>query len=155
MICLIIDDNALKTEQLATLVKETVPDVQIETRRSYQSGLKYLLSEHADLVLLDMTMPTYDVTVKEKGGRQRAFAGRDILDELKRRSIVVPVVIATQFETFGDDKKSLSQLCKELENDFPDIYLGTIYYNTKLSEWRDSLIRTSLKLANNLEEPND
>ena len=78
-----------------------------------------------------------------------------ILDELKRRSIVVPVVIATQFEAFGDDKTSLNQLCEELERDFPDICVGTIYYNTKLSEWRDILIGISIKIANKLEESND
>ncbi|QDT44621.1 hypothetical protein Pan241w_47340 [Gimesia alba] len=85
MLTVIIEDDENKRKQLVNFVKELLPSSEITERRSYQSGLKEILGSTPDLVLLDMSMPTFDVTPKDKGGRTRAYAGRDILEEIDRR----------------------------------------------------------------------
>jgi len=54
-----------------------------------------ILAEVPDLVLLDMSMPTFDMTDKDKGGRHRGFGGRDILEDIARRGASTKVVIVT------------------------------------------------------------
>jgi hypothetical protein len=74
-----------------------------------------------------MTMPTYDVTPSERGGRTRVFGGREILRAIARRKLPARVIVVTQFESFGEgkQKKTLSELSQELRRDFPDNYVDT------------------------------
>lgn len=148
----IIEDNPLKAQQITDALLEFDSSIEIEQRRSYQSGLRFLLNDRADLIVLDMTMPTYDITANEKGGRHRPYAGRDVLDEMKRKSIKSKVVVVTQFETFGEglERKSLEVLRGELQNAFPDLYLGTVYYSSKLSGWRIELCNFVKKISEEL-----
>jgi len=90
--------------------------VVLEDAHSMQSGLRALLKQTPDLVLLDMNLPTYDITSEESGGRLQAFAGREILRQLARRNIFVPVVVVTQFDYLGEGRNriALGELDQEL-----------------------------------------
>ena len=138
---LIVEDDSNKCNQLREWLHSKYPSFGITERKSYQSGLKEIVDSKPDLVLLDMSMPTYDITPQDKGGMARAYAGRDILDELVRRKLPASVIVVTQYETFGegDDKKSLSRLTEELSVSFEEIYLGTVYYHPGQSDWQSQL----------------
>jgi CheY-like chemotaxis protein len=138
---LVIDDDPNKMRQLTECIREFAADTQVLQARSYQSGLKAALFEGPDLVVLDMTMPTFDVGGKETGGRERRYAGLQILRQLKRKETAVATVVVTQFEQFGegDDQITLAELRVRLAKEFPGSYLGTIYYQAGDSKWRDEL----------------
>jgi CheY-like chemotaxis protein len=138
---LVIDDDENKLRQMLSFLAATFPDLTLEDRRSYQSGLKALLLDPPDLMLLDMTMPTFDMSNKERGGRERRYAGQLILDELDRKEIIIPVIIVTQFEQFGDgkDRVTLGELKTDLAQSFPQHYLATIYYQAGNSKWMGEL----------------
>jgi len=96
-------------------------DVQVVCARSFNSGLKSLAvgAKRFDLVLLDMTMPTYDVTPSEPtGGSIEHFAGRDLLAQMKLRQIDISVAVITMFVSFGEGSKkmSLANLSQELHS---------------------------------------
>jgi len=143
MQCLIIEDDNYKSEDLQNILKENF-DLSIEIKIAYKSGLIESLKPKYDFILLDMSMLTFDITSKERGGRPRHFAGKEIMLQMKRRNINTPVIIITQFENFGEgtDKINLNDLTKQLE----DIeYLGykkTIFYNMTQNKWQDELIET-------------
>ncbi|ETI90860.1 MAG: Response regulator [Clostridium butyricum DORA_1] len=142
---LIVEDDLNKCNQLKDSLQKKLDNLIIEERKSYQSGLKEIVNNDYDLILLDMSMPTYD-----DGERYRAFAGRDILQQMSRRKINVKTIIITQFETFGDDNKvSIEELRKSLEKAYNEIYCGIIYYKAGLSDWKDELISLVKKLAEN------
>jgi CheY-like chemotaxis protein len=138
---LVVEDDENKSKQVVTCLHQLLPEIHLEERRSYQSGLKEIVLSKPDLVILDMSMPTFDITTKDKGGRARAYAGRDILDELIRRRLETSAIIVTQYETFGEgsDKKTLEQLKKELTNEFPTTFLGAVYYHPSQSDWKRQL----------------
>lgn len=117
------------------------------SRLSYQTGLKEVERGQADWVVLDMTMPTYDVTPSERGGRTRFFGGREILRAIARRKLPARVIVVTQFESFGEgkQKKTLSELSQELRRDFPDNYVDTVFYHPAQTEWREKLACASRK----------
>lgn len=145
---LVIDDDENKLRHILSLLRNTFPDLTIEDRRSYQSGLKALLQEPPDLLLLDMTMPTFDVGSREKGGRERRYAGQEILEELDRKEINLPVIIVTQFEQFGDgkDKVTLQELKEQLAASYPTHYLDTVYYQAANSRWMGELTAAIAKV---------
>jgi CheY-like chemotaxis protein len=143
MRALLVEDDENKRAQILRLVREGWPEAEIETAGSYRGGLDRIQNRQFDLVLLDMTMPTYDIDFDEEGGRPRAFAGRDILRQMERRGIAAPVVVVTQFDKFGEggETKTRDQLDRELAAAHPSNYRGMVYYNTALEGWKEELTR--------------
>ncbi len=139
---LIIEDDANKLAQLSGFVRDTYPDARVSEKRSYQSGLKEIMAgDPPDLLLLDMTLPTYDIGGSEPGGRTRAFAGREILAQMHRRAIRTNVIIVTQYEHFGDghNMKTLAELRDEMLLSYTGLYRGTVFYQPSESGWRVEL----------------
>lgn len=137
----IVEDETRKLERLREVVKAAAPTAVVVEARSFNSGRKVVLEERPDLVVLDMSMPTFDVKKKDKGGRSRGFGGRDILEEVVRRGRSTKVVIVTGFDNFGEGttKKTLDELKQELAHRFPELYLGTVFYRTASSGWEVEL----------------
>lgn len=138
---LIVEDDLNKLQQLQQCLSDSYPQANIVQARSYQSGLKAALAEPPSFIVLDMTLPTYDVSTSESGGRPRPFAGREILNELARKVGYGQIIVVTQFETFGEgvQKKTLNELDKELRGSFPSLYIGSVYYHPAQSDWKTKL----------------
>ncbi|HWG44040.1 MAG TPA: hypothetical protein VN688_14775 [Gemmataceae bacterium] len=86
-------------------------------------------------------MPNFDVGGKETGGRERRYAGLQILRQLKRKGAEAYTVVVTQFEQFGegDQLVTLDELRRNLMAEFTEFHLGAIYYQAADSRWRDEL----------------
>jgi CheY-like chemotaxis protein len=138
---LVVDDDLNKMRQLLDFVRDNLPDASVISCRSYQSGLKSALFERPDVILLDMTMPTYDVGGKETGGKERRYAGLQILRQLKRKDAETRAIVVTQFEQFGEREQlvTLGELARSLKNEFDRSYLGTVFYQAGDARWRDEL----------------
>lgn len=138
---LVVDDDQNKIRQLKDYIAQLLPSVEVLVRHSYQSGLEAALFESPTLIVLDMTMPNYDVGGMETGGKERRYAGLQILKQLRRKSAEAKTIIVTQFEQFGegDQLLTLDQLRMNLAAEFSDSYLGSVYYQAGDSRWRDEL----------------
>jgi CheY-like chemotaxis protein len=138
---LIVDDDDNKVKRLVEYIRMLDDTIELEIAKSYKSGKKKALASEFDLMLLDMSMPTFDKTAQEKGGRWRKFGGRDLLSDIKRRGKTIKTVVVTQFDIFGDvgDLLTLEQLTEQLRNSFPGLFYGSIYYNAAESRWRDNI----------------
>lgn len=138
---LIVEDDEIKFRQIYDFLKAELHDLNITKRKSYQSGLKEIISYKYDLIILDMSMPTYDITSTESGEPYRAFAGKEILSEMKRKKVSARTIIVTQFENFGQDEDitTLEELKNTLYNCFPQTYKGTVFYSAAESNWKDEL----------------
>lgn len=138
---LVIEDDHNKARKICEFLRESGVTDKVVEKRAYQSGLKEAVASEPDLIVLDMTMPTYEISPAEKGGRIRPYAGREILSALKRRQLRSKVVIVTQFESFGEGSEvlTLEQLRSHLSRDFPNNYLATVFYQPSESGWREKL----------------
>lgn len=145
---LIIEDDPKKSERLRSFVTQEFPSFIVEEARSYQSGLAVSLAREIDVVILDMSMPTFDVSNREHGGEMRPFAGREVLRELQRKKRRTKAIIVTQFESFGDgdDRQTLDELRRELGLNYPDLFNGVIYYQASETSWQDKLRRLIMKV---------
>lgn len=133
---LIIEDDPNKLGAITTFLKQ-YQDVEYFTQTAFQSGMRAILSNKFDLLLLDMSMPVFDTTLGHSGGRSLPLAGRDILFQMRRKNIDLRTIIVTQYENF--DGISLGELHKNLCDEFPKNYIGFVYYNVTQDRWRHEL----------------
>lgn len=138
---LIIEDDELKYSRLKDYLMTKISDCEITNARSKHSGLQTVISSKPDLILLDMSLPNFDITPDEDGGRPQGLGGKEILRQLSRRKISIPVIVVTQFDSFGEpnDSMSLKELTDELKQSFPENFKGTVYYHATLEDWKEQL----------------
>ena len=139
---LIIEDNQNKLRQIQELLFSVYSNFNITCKFSYQSGLKELVEGNYTIAILDMTLPTYDISPSEDGGRLRVYGGKEILRQIARKNIIVKTIIVTQFDRFGETNNtiSLNKLIEELDDEYSDINLGAVYFNSAVNNWKDELI---------------
>jgi CheY-like chemotaxis protein len=139
---LLVEDDENKRNSILTFIQKTIPNAKVGIALSYRSAVDMIVNQEWGFLLLDMALPTYDITDNEDGFQTEAFAGNRILHEMKRRGINIPTVIITQFETLGEgaERKSLPELQKMLADNFPAIYRGTIFYSPGESSWMPKLV---------------
>jgi CheY-like chemotaxis protein len=145
---LIADDDPNKMRQLKSFVMQEFVDAEILERNTFNSALRCAMLDEPTVILLDMTMPTFDVGGKETGGYERRYAGFEVLRRLKRRRKARRVIIVTQFERFGEgaDQMTLEQLKEQLATQYPESYIVTVYYQASDAQWRDDL-RVALDMS--------
>ncbi len=138
---LVVEDDDNKCEQLCSFLAEGYAPETIQRSGSYQSAVRAVLERTFDLVLLDMTIPTFDISAEEPGGEIEGYGGRDFLEEADRLSLDIRVVLVTQFDRFGDkdNEMTLEELDAHLLREFPKIYLGAVFYSSAREGWRDDL----------------
>ena len=147
---LLVEDDEDKREQILNYISSNF-DCDLTEVRSYQSAIKAIRTEVFDLILLDMTIPTFDITSHESGGRSQAFGGELILSEMDRKLIDSKVIVITQFDLFGegDEAISLLDLNRRLTNQFNNIYYGAIQYSISYNSWQEMLKNKIKGLLNN------
>jgi len=134
---LVVEDDINKINKIETFLTNKFKNINIEKSYSYNSGLRNILFNQYDLILLDMTMPTFDKDESSYGGKLVQFAGREILLQMRRRKILTPTIVITQYATFGenDTLKSFDEMEKELKEEFSNNLVSMIYYEAGKSDW--------------------
>jgi CheY-like chemotaxis protein len=138
---LLVEDDENKRNQIGGFISEMYRPAVITYARSLQSGVKAVIGGGIDLIILDMTMPTFDISTEDEGGRPQIYAGRELLRQMDRRRMRTPVVVVTQFNKFGEGKESLDlgELDEQLRESHPHTYRGVVYYDAAVEGWKKSL----------------
>lgn len=141
---LIVEDDHNKIFKIEASLKTYLYNPELHFANSFNSGIRKILKETYDLILLDMTMPNFDKNSTSSGGKPVQFAGKDILSDMKRKRIKTPVVVITQYANFGESAnlKSFEELHEELAQSYSNILIDMIYYDTGKSDWEDKLKKT-------------
>ncbi len=145
---LFIEDNLIKMEAVLTVVQTNHPNAEITTKDSFRSGLNELIGNSYDILLLDMSLPTWDrESVKKQEGFER-FGGETIMREMKRKNKLTPTIVITMFNEFGIGKSfiDLIDLDKHLKTEFKEFYKGYVKYSSSERKWEDELKKALEKL---------
>ena len=142
---LLVEDDADKAARVVELIHNKFAGSRISCKASLNEGLLALLSEgkSLDAVILDMSMPNFDIWDGEPtGGKPENLAGRDLLTQMKLRKIFIPTVVLTMYDSFEkeSERKSLTELREQLARDFSPFYRGLIHYSTTQEGWQAALI---------------
>ncbi|WP_100610749.1 response regulator [Confluentibacter lentus] len=137
---LFIEDHPYKQGQVLGFLNEKYPSTIITTKNSYNSGLKELKenSDSYDLVLLDISMPNYDISAEESGGDFLPLAGKLILKEMYLREIPTKAIVVTMHGSFEDGTKMID-LDNILKTEFSENYIGYVYFSAVSTEWKNQL----------------
>jgi CheY-like chemotaxis protein len=137
---LLVEDDENKRLRLLSVLQSIGSEVVCAA--SYQGALRALLLAGYDAIVLDMTLPTFDISEEDDGGRPQALGGQELLRQMKRRRIGSPVIVVTQFDQFGERRDALTrqQLDAELRTHHRDIYAGLVFYDSTTEGWKEQLV---------------
>ena len=147
---LLVEDEAPKRGHIEKLVIDVLPGCRISLARSVNSALDVLETGEVDFLLLDMSLPTFDIGDRESGGRPQGFGGIEVLRHMTMAEIACPTLIITGYEGFKRETGAtvdLAQLRAELDAEFRHILMGVLHYNSTYDEWKHAL-REALTGAN-------
>src|SRR5450830_652424 len=143
MSILVVEDDENKRIQLQRFLESIIPDENVMFERSLQSGVRKIRGAHFDLVILDMTLPQYDLSPDEPSDDTHIFGGQEFLAQMDRFDVCTPVLVFTQFEVFGKppNEVNLESLNRNLEFEYPSIYKGFVYYHASINTWKNELLK--------------
>lgn len=142
MFVLVADDEGPKLESIVDAVRKVFPGAELDTARSVRAALDILRQRTASLLVLDMSLPTFDVAPGEQGGRPQNYGGIELLRYMDFYGVECPVVIVTQYEAFPDKDGhvDLSALAARLTAEHPRTFIDIIHYAGATEEgWRRRL----------------
>ncbi|MDO8040377.1 response regulator [Janthinobacterium sp. SUN137] len=139
---LIVEDSDAKLESIRTLLEREISGLSIDFCYSVKSAINKLECTYPDLIVADMSLPTFDIERKERGGTPRPFGGIEVFEHLDRFDLPVPVIVVTSYPSLGDgeDALNLDQLRKRLRKEFPLNYIGAVYFDSAYSKWEEDFI---------------
>lgn len=138
----IVEDNAIKATSISNFFhQEYESTCCTSVFGSFQSALRAIELSVPNLIVLDMTLPTFDRKPNSREGRMRPLGGYDLMHKMKHRSVTAAVIVVTQLETFGEgeDEVSFSEITARCERDFPEFFLGSVYYDQGGLKWQNDL----------------
>jgi CheY-like chemotaxis protein len=147
---LLVEDEAPKRKHIERFLAKWSLSVSVVVARSVNSALDALDDEKPDLLLLDMSLPTFDVGGLEAGGRPQGFGGIEVLRHMTLADISCPTIVITGYEAFPTEVGKpieLSQMRSDLEKEFPMLIRGVLHYNSTYEEWKTALGRTLIEFG--------
>ena len=152
---LLVEDEAPKRAHVEKYLKSLDQEVVIGIAKSVNSALDALENELPDLLILDMSLPTFDVGGRENGGRPQGVGGIEILRYMTMSEMYCPTIVITGYEAFQQDTGKtvdLSQIRAELAEEFPQLVMSVLHYNSTYQEWKIELMNTLVAFGISTEE---
>lgn len=148
---LIVEDSESKLSSIVGVVNRVLPTAMVRTAFSVSSGIENIQASVPDMLIVDMSLPTYDIDAREPGGSPRMFGGIEIFDILERDEIQVPILVVTSYPvlTDGGQTLGLAELTTRLKSDYPEVFLGTVYFDSSFSAWEREIESHLEKVARN------
>ena len=136
---LIVEDIETKLESIIEFLNKEFPFLEYVAKRSYNSATKEIFENYSkyDLILLDMSMTTYEISVEESGGVPEPLAGENILDTMYLMDISTKVIVVTMYESHVG--KKLVEFDSELRANYPENYIGYVFFSYKKNDWQNKL----------------
>ena len=122
-----------------TFPSRSHPEFEVSRCSSYNSAQEMIFEAETeyDLILLDMSMSSYELKDDATGGLPEPSAGQNILEGMYLRNISTPVIVITMYNVFG--RKELSAFHEELIASYPQNYRSYVFYSSQKSDWRSNL----------------
>ncbi|WP_261138514.1 response regulator [Serratia quinivorans] len=139
---LIADDSNQKQIIIREFISTEYPSAEITQTYSFSSTINKINSHEYRILLLDMTMPTYEVEEKSKpDNKMRTLAGKDVITKMAYRKKLIPTIIVTQFDVFGrhNHLSSIKDIAEELIHTYPDIVKGYVLFDLQSESWKKDL----------------
>ncbi|KMK83032.1 response regulator [Pectobacterium brasiliense] len=141
---LVVEDNEFKRKRLVEVIQGEFEEIIVTECYSFTSAWKMIAQVSYDLILLDMSLPTFDKDSTNSGGDFRVFGGKELARKMSKRGKASKFIFITQYKSFSDNINSYSyeSLKDELLSQYNNNCIGFILYSNTKSEWREELINS-------------
>lgn len=148
---LIVEDSDAKLASVMSALRELADGAIIDSCKSVKSALRLIKAECYSLIVCDMSLPTYDVQIGERGGTARPFGGIEIFDYLLRKRSLTPVVVVSSYPAIVDGNTSLTlgDLALQLSKDYSKNFVGYVFFDSSYLTWKSELFGIARKVINN------
>lgn len=134
---LLVEDDKHKMNDIIAYLDTFKKKIEVDTACSVESGVQSAVDNTYDLILLDMTIPNFDITEKSDGGKSYKNGGEIVVKELLDEEIDFRCAIITQYETFNNE--TIDQISQRISRLCQDNYYGYVKYSTDNDAWKDNL----------------
>lgn len=147
---LIVEDIETKRLSMMRLIESVLGPVEVHSSTSVKSAIR-LLGEHVySLILLDMSLPTFDLSKAEGGGTPRPRGGMELFAHIDGAGIEVPVIVVSAYGALEERGSliPLDEISMRLEKDYPALFRGSVLFDSVYTVWADELsklVRKALK----------
>lgn len=146
---LLVEDDEFKASDIQKLVEEVLPSADLMRAMSVTSSLQVISGEEFPLIILDMSLPTFDMSQPGGGGSPQGQGGLEVLRLVRRLSKASAVIIVTQYpdiEIDGEDVP-LEAAPRLLRARFETDVLACLPYQFDGDDWRPPLKEQLKKFA--------
>lgn len=139
---LLVEDGEYKSERVSEFLNNNISDALIDVKGSYSSATKAILSSDYTFAILDMTLPTFDKNNGNDGGDSKTYGGLDLARFIKRKKLNLKFLFLSQYNSFNESAKlsSLDDIDDIASTNYPDLYLGSVFYEHAGFKWKDELM---------------
>jgi DNA-binding NarL/FixJ family response regulator len=136
------EDDESKRLNVESFLSKMELGLRIVGSRSVRSTIDLLRAREPQILLLDMSLPTFDISREESGGRPQSAGGIEVLDFMCHADLDVATVIITQHEAFDYNGGTISvnDLKLRLAERYRGKFTALIQYNTISGFWRRDLL---------------
>jgi CheY-like chemotaxis protein len=147
---LLVEDSPYKCDCIMDYLSSREMDVSTTVVSSFNSARRALLDHTYQVILLDMSLPTYDKTESSAGGNTRQLGGRELARRVVRKWPNTMIIFITQYQSFSDTTRSytFAHLQVELKKECGGQMRGMIYFDNSKSSWKDELGKLLEELTN-------
>jgi CheY-like chemotaxis protein len=139
---LLVEDESPKLAHIRRYMRESFSSVSVVSALSVSSAIDAIDEGEFDFLLLDMSLPTFDVGQGETGGRPQGFGGIEILRYIAMSGLKLETIVLTGYEAFPDETGriiDLDTLRTRLVTEFPGSVRNVIHFSSSLEGWKLSL----------------
>lgn len=139
---LLVEDEDPKRESLLGFLTREFPGLEVTYAKSVRAAIAEVRVKQPSLLLLDMSLPTFDIAPGEPGGRPQGFGGTEVIRFLDSEDVQVPTIVVTAYEAFprkNGERIGYESLREELSRDFGGFFRGLVYFDSIQGQWSDEL----------------
>lgn len=138
---MLVEDDEFKASDISRVVSDVLSSSVISRAASVNSALKAITEAPPTLMLLDMSLPTFDLTAPGGGGSPQSQGGLEVLRLSKRLKHDTNFIIITQYPGIEIDgvEIALSDASQILSKKFSIRVLVCVGYDFESDDWRTTL----------------
>ena len=137
---LLVEDDEFKAADIAKVLTDSLPHAKVQRATSVTSALRSMTNQNYSLVVLDMSLPTFELSGPGGGGSPQGQGGLEVLRLARRLENSSPFVIVTQYPDIDLDGRDvpLPAASKALQRFGVDVR-KCILYEFDGDSWRAEL----------------
>jgi CheY-like chemotaxis protein len=105
---LLVEDDEFKAADITKVLADSLPDADVQRAMSVTSALRAMTNHSYSLVILDMSLPTFELSGPGGGGSPQGQGGLEVLRLARRLGNSSPFVIVTQYPDIDLDGRDIS-----------------------------------------------